>query len=646
MLTPATVHALLDEHGLHPKRSLGQNFLADPNTARRIVAARGRCRRPRRCSRSGPGSARSPSRCSTPATTSSRSSSTSSLAAVLRPSVAGDGRRRAATRVRVEHGDAMTRRPRRAARPAPSTVVGVRVEPAVQRGGAGRRAPARGGRRGRAHPGDGAAGGGRAPGRRARRRAVRRGVGEGRVLRRRRRWWGWCRRRCSCPGPRSTRRWCACDRRAGAAGERAVGRRPVHAGPGGIRPAAQDAAPLAACRCSATAPLACSTGRGHRAHGRGPSRSGSTSGRRWPRSGGGRGRVRLARVRATAYPKLNLSLRVLGRRADGYHDLESLVVSLGQPHDVARGVRGAGARRRAGGGRRASRWARTIPSDHRNLAFIAAEKLLVRAGRSGHGVRLVLRKHIPAGGGLGGGSADAAAALLAVRELLDVDIDDAGVLRARGRGRVRRAVLRAGRRGLDARPGRDHRTGRGADGAGVRRGHPAVPAVDARRLQGVGQARRSALASARCPRPDGSPHLVPELVNDLEPAAEALEPRLREFRAALEARRGRAGAARGQRLGLRGAGRRRAAAARASVDAGSRRLRVPVVGTTSVSRGVRLAELTAPNARSGAAVARSSRARRRQKRRGRASGPAAGAASASSSEASCASSSACACGAS
>ena len=38
LLTPATVHALLDAHGLHPKRSLGQNFLADPNTARRVVA--------------------------------------------------------------------------------------------------------------------------------------------------------------------------------------------------------------------------------------------------------------------------------------------------------------------------------------------------------------------------------------------------------------------------------------------------------------------------------------------------------------------------------------------------------------------------------------------------------------------------------
>src|SRR5215467_3546175 len=38
LLTPASVQSLLDARGLHPKRSLGQNFLADPNTARRVVA--------------------------------------------------------------------------------------------------------------------------------------------------------------------------------------------------------------------------------------------------------------------------------------------------------------------------------------------------------------------------------------------------------------------------------------------------------------------------------------------------------------------------------------------------------------------------------------------------------------------------------
>ena len=43
---------------------------------------------------------------------------------------------------------------------------------------------------------------------------------------------------------------------------------------------------------------------------------------------------RLSRVRATAYSKLTLSLRVLGARDDGYHEIEALTVSIGQPHDV------------------------------------------------------------------------------------------------------------------------------------------------------------------------------------------------------------------------------------------------------------------------------------------------------------------------
>ena len=43
---------------------------------------------------------------------------------------------------------------------------------------------------------------------------------------------------------------------------------------------------------------------------------------------------RLGRVRATAYAKLTLSLSVLGRRDDGYHDLEALAVSIVDPHDI------------------------------------------------------------------------------------------------------------------------------------------------------------------------------------------------------------------------------------------------------------------------------------------------------------------------
>ena len=74
-------------------------------------------------------------------------------------------------------------------------------------------------------------------------------------------------------------------------------------------------------------------GRG-RAHRPGRGARARRLGRGGPQRGGGASSMRLARVRATAYPKLNLTLRVLGRRPDGYHDLESLVISLGQPHDV------------------------------------------------------------------------------------------------------------------------------------------------------------------------------------------------------------------------------------------------------------------------------------------------------------------------
>jgi len=89
------------------------------------------------------------------------------------------------------------------------------------------------------------------------------------------------------------------------------------------------------------------------------------------------------------------------------------------------------------------------------------------------------------------------------------------------------------------------------------------------------------------PAPRRLAPVISELVNDLEPAAEALEPRLVEFRNALE------GAAGAPAL-LAGSGSAYVvpvADARklpTLVDAVSRRLRVPVVGTTSVSRGVRL----------------------------------------------------------
>lgn len=114
----------------------------------------------------------------------------------------------------------------------------------------------------------------------------------------------------------------------------------------------------------------------------------------------------MAGVRVLAYAKLNLVLRVVGRRADGYHLLQSLMVAvdLADEVELARGGQGVEL---------------SAPTDigppEGNLAFRAARALL---GHRDVGVRIALRKRIPTGAGLGGGSADAAAVLAGLNELL------------------------------------------------------------------------------------------------------------------------------------------------------------------------------------------------------------------------------------
>jgi len=124
-----------------------------------------------------------------------------------------------------------------------------------------------------------------------------------------------------------------------------------------------------------------------------------------------------------AFAKLTLSLRVLRRRVDGFHELDALTVSVGDPHDDI-AIELGGARR--GGGITldldgpAAAGVATGPD---NLAVRAAQVLLDRADdeQRAAGVRIVLHKRIPAGAGLGGGSADAAAVLVAADRLLELD---------------------------------------------------------------------------------------------------------------------------------------------------------------------------------------------------------------------------------
>src|SRR5262249_42911050 len=118
--------------------------------------------------------------------------------------------------------------------------------------------------------------------------------------------------------------------------------------------------------------------------------------------GGSMTTAHLGRVRATAFATLTLSLNVVGRRDDGFHDLEALAVPIGQPHAPLEAV---AVRDPAGVTLDVVSGDRDVPTGHENLALRGAEALLLHAGRAGHGVQLALRKRIPPARGLGGGSA-------------------------------------------------------------------------------------------------------------------------------------------------------------------------------------------------------------------------------------------------
>jgi 4-diphosphocytidyl-2-C-methyl-D-erythritol kinase len=116
-------------------------------------------------------------------------------------------------------------------------------------------------------------------------------------------------------------------------------------------------------------------------------------------------------VSEPAPAKVNLFLRVLGRRDDGFHDIETLIL----PVTLADGVRAA-YREQGFGLAIAGERAGAVPGDAANLVVRAAEAL-ARATGERRGARLMLAKRIPVAAGLGGGSADAAAALRALDRL-------------------------------------------------------------------------------------------------------------------------------------------------------------------------------------------------------------------------------------
>jgi 4-diphosphocytidyl-2-C-methyl-D-erythritol kinase len=119
-------------------------------------------------------------------------------------------------------------------------------------------------------------------------------------------------------------------------------------------------------------------------------------------------------VALAAPAKLNLGLRIVGRRDDGYHRLESLFVPLELADDV--GIETAGDA--PGVVLEVESGAPGVPSDERNLAVRAARAFLEASGSAEVSVRIRLRKRIPVAAGLGGGSSDAAAVLRGLAELV------------------------------------------------------------------------------------------------------------------------------------------------------------------------------------------------------------------------------------
>ena len=248
-------------------------------------------------------------------------------------------------------------------------------------------------------------------------------------------------------------------------------------------------------------------------------------------------------VTVEAPAKLNLDLLLRGRRPDGFHALETTLLALDRCDrlEVARTDSGAVALEVDGPAASSD-----VPADGRNLAWRAAAGLLEEARATGRasatdGLALRLTKHVPSGAGLGGGSADAAAAVLGGALLFDLDPDDPALLaRLAGLGSDCAFFLAARATGAARCTGR----GEQVEPLGVPRGPrafvvltPAVHATTAAVYAGLRPVERD---SARAPL-DFEAWLAADLgdaraalVNDLEASALRLHPELARWRTLLD----------------------------------------------------------------------------------------------------------------
>jgi 4-diphosphocytidyl-2-C-methyl-D-erythritol kinase len=114
-------------------------------------------------------------------------------------------------------------------------------------------------------------------------------------------------------------------------------------------------------------------------------------------------------IRRLSPAKINLCLRVLRKRQDGYHDIASLMQQVSLYDEMTFRLTGKDIRVRCPDG--------TLPENEGNIVYRAAEAFFRQAPCTTRGIEITLRKKIPIAAGLGGGSSNAATTLAALNEL-------------------------------------------------------------------------------------------------------------------------------------------------------------------------------------------------------------------------------------
>jgi 4-diphosphocytidyl-2-C-methyl-D-erythritol kinase len=120
-------------------------------------------------------------------------------------------------------------------------------------------------------------------------------------------------------------------------------------------------------------------------------------------------------MQVIAPAKINLSLRVLGRRSDGFHEIETLIAPISLCDEIK-------IEQRSGKQEIAFRCDDpSVPKGEDNIVVRAANVFFQKT-KITSGISIALKKRIPHGAGLGGGSSDAASTLLALNELFETNL--------------------------------------------------------------------------------------------------------------------------------------------------------------------------------------------------------------------------------